>query len=206
MITIGGLGGASTDVDGFNVTDSFPQSLGIFDLTQMEWTVSFSHDAPPYERSDPVQALYIENNPFPLSWSSPALQALFTNSTNRLPPPLQLPSAPINPSPKPTSSSDGLRIGEILAFIVIGITAVLCGLFLTILWKRRKQNKRQEGSMLHSAQISRPVAVLNLTAHSPYYLPELSPVKMRPSYESWYQSEGERWSKAELNDGLPRAI
>lgn len=60
LVSVGGF----NNNDGLNysawwrVQDNFPQGLGVFDLTELQWKDSFNPDAAAYESPDEVKAWY----------------------------------------------------------------------------------------------------------------------------------------------------
>lgn len=57
MIVVGGLS-ARPDKAAYSHKDPFPQGLGIFDLTKLEWKDTFDPGAEPYDSPDVIKSLY----------------------------------------------------------------------------------------------------------------------------------------------------
>ncbi len=55
---LAGGGGSALDLATFATRDPFPQGLGLFDITRLNWTTRYEANAAPYEQSAPVAAYY----------------------------------------------------------------------------------------------------------------------------------------------------
>ena len=123
MVSVGGL---VTDISlqvtnegpeslGINsLPDPWPQGLGIFDLTAMEWKEGYDSAASPYVTPDAVKAYYQRNGRGPASWSNGVVQAWFTetasnhtdsSSTLSTPQPGSSTPRPGSSTPRPGSST-----------------------------------------------------------------------------------------------------
>jgi hypothetical protein len=89
MVSIGGkvvTPGTSQSLSfSAGVPDPWPQGLGIFDMSEMEWKSEYDPSAPPYVTPDVIQNYYSTNGRFPASWSNPTIEGWFkkiSKSTN----------------------------------------------------------------------------------------------------------------------------
>ena len=83
-----------------SIPDPWPQGLGIFDLTAMEWKEGYDPAAAPYVTPDAVKAYYQRNGRGPASWSNGVVQAWFTGTTSN-----HTDSSSTNSTPQPSSST-----------------------------------------------------------------------------------------------------
>ncbi|CAL8578698.1 hypothetical protein XPA_004469 [Xanthoria parietina] len=129
MLSIGGRD--PTDV--YNDTtsaDPFLQGLGIFDLTNMQWSDGYNADAEPYETPAVVKAWYAANGRSTRTWDSPATQRLFLQETSS--------TGERGASPSPPEKSDSSSTGAIIGGVVGGIAA-LCLLIGLVWWLRQRR-------------------------------------------------------------------
>lgn len=136
--------------------DPWTYSVGIFDMTELQWKDSFNHTAAAYARPEAVNSYY-ESNAVNPTWGSSALQVAFASLDGSAPSPQNASStAPAGPSATsnaPSSSSSGSKgggsstnVGAIAGGAVGGI-AVVGIIALTIAWfliRRRRERRRQK--------------------------------------------------------------
>lgn len=66
------IGGRTPDrFSGFDSIDPWPQGLGVFDLTKMEWLDSYDPNADPYVTPDVVKDGIRKNGSYPPTWDDP---------------------------------------------------------------------------------------------------------------------------------------
>jgi hypothetical protein len=134
MISIGG----NHEPDSWETwTDPWPNGLGIFDLSGLNWTDAYDHTAAPYERSSLVASYYSNNTRYPRLWADPALQAIFEANT---------PSIPTIPSPTSSPSPEQGSIGAIAGGVVGGVAA-LAIIGGVILWCLRNERRSSRGGV-----------------------------------------------------------
>ena len=66
------------------VPDPWPNGIGIFDLSDMEWKASYDADAAAYTTPQIVKAHIERNGNSPAAWSDPTVEAWFTSKERRL--------------------------------------------------------------------------------------------------------------------------
>ena len=137
MISIGGKTVNSTETaKDPNLPDPWPNGIGIFDMTAMEWKAKYDADAAPYVTPDVVKTYYRENARFPAKWDNELVKAWFTeteskseNFTTTNPTTTDVPSTTSTPaSVEKTSGSNtgaiaGGTVGGVAALAVIGFLA-----------------------------------------------------------------------------------
>ncbi|KAK3388740.1 hypothetical protein B0T20DRAFT_101681 [Sordaria brevicollis] len=128
--------------------DSFPQGLGIFDMTAMTWSKDGIYDAEmgDYERPGVVRDWYSkDDNLAAVSWSSDKVKNMFLNPS----PSTDDSGSPTAPSTSSSASSDSQtgdgkkssnNVGAIAGGVVAGVAglAILGGLLFYFLKKSRK--------------------------------------------------------------------
>ena len=95
-----------------SLPDPWPQGLGIFDLTAMEWKEGYDPAAAPYVTPDAVKAYYQRNGRGPASWSNGVVQAWFTETTSNHTYSSSFPSTPHPSSSTPQPGSSTPRPGS----------------------------------------------------------------------------------------------
>ena len=71
---------AVTDTDSLSTLDPWPQGIGIFDLSAMEWREEYNPSADSYVTPDVVKASLRANGPYPFTWSNPTVESWFGQS------------------------------------------------------------------------------------------------------------------------------
>lgn len=118
-------------------TDPWTNGIGIFDMTEMNWSSSYDASALPYEQSMPVKQYY-SSNPEPPTWNDPALAGVFAKSSS-------------NSTNKSSSSEHhGTNTGAIVGGVIGGLAGICAILALALFFLRRKRrqsrDKRQPSS------------------------------------------------------------
>jgi hypothetical protein len=123
MVVVGGL-----NPNAFNlVPDIWPQGLGIFDLSAMEWKSQYDASAPAYVTPDVVKSWYKQNGRYPASWDDPVVKSWFIDASANT-------SANANPSSSSHSST-----GAIVGGVVGGVVGLLLVGALTWFLVRRRR-------------------------------------------------------------------
>ena len=132
-----------------SLPDPWPQGLGIFDLTAMEWKEGYDPAAAPYVTPDAVKAYYQRNGRGPASWSNGVVQAWFTETTSNHTYSSSIPSTPHPSSSTPQPGLPGLsrssedNIGAISGGTVGGAGAfALIALLAFFLLRRHRRRGR----------------------------------------------------------------
>ncbi|KAK3703008.1 hypothetical protein LTR37_014738 [Vermiconidia calcicola] len=120
--------------DIYAAVDPWPQALGVFDLSAMEWSSSFDPYADQYITPAKVKAHIAADGPYPPSWSDSTVESWFLEKRT-------------TSAPQPTESgkpdSDSTNIGAIAGGVVGGV-AVLVIIGLAIWFLRRKRRRDRE--------------------------------------------------------------
>lgn len=82
MIVIGGSTPGSDDAG--DIPDVWPQGLGVFDLSLMEWKDHYDAAAAPYVTPQVVRTYYAQNGLYPSSWDDPVVETWFTGKCKSL--------------------------------------------------------------------------------------------------------------------------
>ncbi|CAH0027119.1 unnamed protein product [Clonostachys rhizophaga] len=138
MVSVGGVGEWYIGNETWKSPDTWPNGIGIFDLTELKWKEEYDPDAKPYESPQIVQEWYAKKDRQQVAWASPQLEALFnkkssTDTTQTMPAPT------MTDSPKNDSDTDKSRnIGPIVGGAVGGVAFLV--LLVAGLWflKRRR--------------------------------------------------------------------
>jgi len=68
------VGGTIPGLDNYaQSADTWPQGLGIFDLTKMQWVDSYAADATPYRTPQLVRDGIAQNGTYPQTWDDPVV-------------------------------------------------------------------------------------------------------------------------------------
>lgn len=67
--------------DGVSPADPWPQGLGVFDLTEMEWKSEYDPSAEPYVSPGRVRTYNQQHGRFPVKWTNPIVEAWFTGNS-----------------------------------------------------------------------------------------------------------------------------
>lgn len=200
MLSIGGRDPTVVYNDTTSV-DPFLQSLGIFDLTTLQWSDGYNADAEPYESPTVVKAWYAANGPSTRTWHSPAVQRLFLQEASSTGGTGTSPSSP----EKSGSSSTGAIVGG-----VVGGIAALCLLIGLVWWLRRRKRRASDGigkDPTPEQQTHQDHQQSELSAREKPYRHEMQD-DYRPHEMDGTHSAAEMagaYSAAELYGGSPRA-
>ena len=61
--------------------DPWPQGLGIFDLSAMQWSDSYDSSASAYVTPQLMKAYIEEHGPYPSTWSDSTVKEVFTGKS-----------------------------------------------------------------------------------------------------------------------------
>ena len=152
MISIGGLdpttGWGNGGPNPWQYADPWKQSIGIFDMTNLNWIPSYDPDAPPYKVPQALKTWYAQSSSnSSIHWTDSTTQALFfpSKSANNNG------TSPASSSPTSSASpaSSSLHAGAI-AGIVIGCLA-FAALVVAVTWyclRRRRGHRRHPNGPL----------------------------------------------------------
>jgi hypothetical protein len=79
MAVIGGFDNTVTSVNLTGWRDPWPQGIGIFDLSDMEWKDYYDPSAAAYTTPKAVKDWYKQNGQYPSQWDDVAVQGWFTS-------------------------------------------------------------------------------------------------------------------------------
>ncbi|SPO03327.1 uncharacterized protein DNG_06009 [Cephalotrichum gorgonifer] len=136
MLTIGGV---DTYADQpWKAKDPFPQGLGIFDMTDLEWKNDFDSKAAAYDSPQMIKDWYSETGVQSVKWSTPETESLFTTA-----------SSDIVDVEQPEEKT--VPAGAIAGGVVGGVAALALagGLFW---WLRRKKSAGSDDEAPESAK------------------------------------------------------
>ncbi|KAK2028033.1 hypothetical protein LX32DRAFT_640423 [Colletotrichum zoysiae] len=130
MIVVGG----SDQRESPRGKDPFPQGLGIFDVTDLQWKDEYDAEAAEYDSPAVIKSWYSAGNLAGVSYD-PEVKAL-------------LQSAPASNDPGPSSSAEESQLspGAIAGIVIGGVLFVgLIGAAAFFLWRRRSRRRTQGG-------------------------------------------------------------
>ena len=153
LISVGGY-----DPSQPNTPDPWHYSIGIFDMTNLQWMSSFNHTPDPYIRPDLVNSYY-ESNPAYPSWSFSAVQAAFSSLDGSPAPVQNASSTSAAPGIIPTrtgatgssqtqapaegSGHSSTNIRAIVGGVVGGVVLMALTLACTFMLRRRRCRRQQ---------------------------------------------------------------
>ncbi|KFA47531.1 hypothetical protein S40293_02131 [Stachybotrys chartarum IBT 40293] len=146
FISWGGLN-ATYETSIYDSPDSFPQGIGIFDMTALEWRDEYNPSTEPYRLHLSIQAWYDQSGPDTVNWSSDEVRQLFLsealddggNSSGD-------DNQPTGDQPPGNQSDPGLSSGDIASIVggvigaVIGTALIQLGIWF---YCRRRKATRQ---------------------------------------------------------------
>jgi hypothetical protein len=154
MLSVGGIqDNAATEWE--STIDPWPNGLGIFDMTALNWTDSYDAGAAPYEAGGLVKDFYATNAKFPSAWGNSALEVIFGANATSSPSAVSSSSsntsnATSNPSPNTSSSNSTSNSGNsnnsannlpaIVSGVIAGIVA-LAVISALLIWRWRRAKK-----------------------------------------------------------------
>jgi hypothetical protein len=153
MLSIGGtyLEHGSLEIQ----DDPWPNSLGIFDMTTLNWTNTYDAAASAYERPSLVSQFYANNSRYPIEWDDPELESIFAspngtattnvssgNSSNSTRPGIAT-NWTTNASTG-SSGSNGITGGIVVGSVIGGIAAlaIVASLIFWRLCRYKRKEKR----------------------------------------------------------------
>jgi hypothetical protein len=163
MISIGGSQkNAQTD------QEPWPNGLGIFDMTTLNWTNAYDAAAPAYERPGLVSQFYANNSRYPATWIDPVLRNIFAapNETTNMPGGNSS-SGNNGGSSNSGGGSNNINTGAIAGGVAGGVAA-LALIGALIYWRLRRHNGKggqsqnqsvAEGSVPRFEAEARPEAI-----------------------------------------------
>ena len=78
MAVIGGVNPAlDSEAEQYSTPDPWPNGVGVFDLSNMQWTNQYDKTAPNYTKPAAVQSWYSQNGKYPARWDSSELKEYF---------------------------------------------------------------------------------------------------------------------------------
>ena len=81
MAVIGGLDATVGNITDISLwQDPWPQGIGIFDLSNMEWKDHYDPEAGPYRTPEAVKDWYRQNGRYPSQWNVSAVEGWFTRT------------------------------------------------------------------------------------------------------------------------------
>ncbi|KAL8371737.1 hypothetical protein RB595_001507 [Gaeumannomyces hyphopodioides] len=145
MISVGGAACSVGFPQSLTEPDPWRQALGVYDMTDLEWKVGFDGTRPAYRTPQVVKDWYAQGGQKAVSWSSDAVQGLFSTGAWPDPPPGSPPARPNTPgsTANQATPSSGLSTGA-TAGIAAGVAAgalMIAGL-LAFAFLRRRQRRR----------------------------------------------------------------
>jgi hypothetical protein len=127
------VGGFEADVGyGYNTKDAFPQGLGIFDLTDMQWKDQYDADAESYVTPKVIKEGIAMSGMYPQKWDNPLVESWIIRDK----------SSDITPKSSKHRSSAGLIAGSVVSGVVA--LALMVSL-MTLCWRRRYLKASQQG-------------------------------------------------------------
>ncbi|KAI9760361.1 MAG: hypothetical protein M1840_002554 [Geoglossum simile] len=184
MIVIGGSNPQSGEA-----RNIWPNGLGVFDMTSLQWTSGYDAEAKSYIQPDIVKKYYDQNTRYPATWDVPALATVFGAPLVKTSPTATVP--PFGASKRPPSQSAAaakgrrkLNVGAIAGGVAGGVIGLLLLLALGKYFLYRRQHKlppvfelgasdpRELGAYRLSGQ---PVMKQERTNNPPYQSQSLKP-------------------------------
>ncbi|ETI24326.1 hypothetical protein G647_03695 [Cladophialophora carrionii CBS 160.54] len=178
MVSIGGLLPSSLQKVGVE-PDPWPGTMGVFDMTEFEWTNRYNAIAAAYESPEIVQRYYRSGYDVPdfsdahlasvFAFTPPASSTDGTNDDNTTP--TQTPSPNGSTSPDTSSSSESTssssNAGPIAGGVVGGV-ALIAAILFGIWFCQRRRKQRSHG----------PAAVFGTDTKEPFIVPPYQPAPM----------------------------
>jgi hypothetical protein len=78
LAVVGGVPVTSDSTLDYIPPDPWPNGIGIFDMSAMEWTDGYDPNGATYVTPDVVKEYYQNNGRYPASWSSDDVKGWFT--------------------------------------------------------------------------------------------------------------------------------
>lgn len=138
MISIGRGTFLQPGVPAAIIPDTWPNGIGIFDMTDLSWSNSYNSNAMPYEQSNVVKRYY-QSNPGTPTWNDPALAEVFATNTSS-----KGSSASTTHTPAP--KQHGVDTGATVGGVVGGLTGLCAILSLAAFFLRRRRQNHKSSS------------------------------------------------------------
>lgn len=135
MISIGGRQQEKLDDP-----EPWPNGLGIFDMTTLNWTGSYDTNAQAYTRHSSIESVYTNTLGYPISWSDPALPEIFKVKSNNASSTDATTSSPASTSNDTVATNSNVKI--IVPVVLCGAALLVFLIFLILYFIRR--SKRQK--------------------------------------------------------------
>ncbi|KAF6832605.1 kelch repeat protein [Colletotrichum musicola] len=181
MLVVGGLGDEHWDT---LTPDPWPQGLGIFDMTDLEWKTEYNANAEDYETPSTVKTWYDQNTLESVEWSSPQVKELFLS---------EKPKDDPNDDPKDEKTTP---VGAIVGGVVGGVAAIaLAG---AVFWFMRRRKRRAIPSTGYPPDQSDSKATpFHVSTHQPEH--HYQSVELASPVEVQADVPGGRGHRAELS-------
>jgi hypothetical protein len=154
MISIGGIQDHGTTDTWATWKDPWPNGLGIFDMTALNWTDTYDAKADPYERGGLVDDFYTTNPRFPATWGDPELLSIFGANVSSNASLTSGPGSATNTSGTSSATNSGSsdsshssNLGDMIGGAVGGVAAlaILIGIIFWLI--QRRKHSRQTSSV-----------------------------------------------------------
>ncbi|KAL0932015.1 kelch repeat protein [Colletotrichum truncatum] len=132
MITVGGINRSLTVSKFFQDKDPFPQGIGIFDMSDLQWKDEYEPEAATYETPEVVKDWYTAGNLAKVSYSSDEVAALFNGSNSNAG------SDGGSGQSGSTSSNTGAIAGGVVGGVVV---LAVAGIVAFCIMRRRKKQQ-----------------------------------------------------------------
>ncbi|KAH7311625.1 hypothetical protein B0I35DRAFT_411798 [Stachybotrys elegans] len=157
LLSWGGLD--FNDDDGWRSHDPFPQGLGIFDMSALEWSNEYDAEARPYEAHQRIRSWYDDGGMDNVQWSSSDVEQLFAvrqedngNQDNQDNPDDRQDGGDNQGNPPPDNSggsgeSSSVPVGAIAGGAVGGVVVLALlafGVWFFLRRRRRAQQQQQQ--------------------------------------------------------------
>ena len=158
------IGGSQIAID-----EPWPNGLGIFDMTKLDWTDAYDAAAPAYERPILVSQFYANNSRYPIEWGDPELKSIFTSPNGTATTNVSGSSSSSNNISNSISNSGDRIVNDVVGGVIGGISmlAIIASL---IFWRRCRYKKR-----------SRNPAEFNVNFHEVSGIPAIPPIYELPT-------------------------
>ena len=80
MIVVGGASYSAEGTLDYLVPDPWPQGIGVYDLSALEWKTAYDADAEPYVTPDIIKQYYQANGSEPAEWTDEGVKAWFQSA------------------------------------------------------------------------------------------------------------------------------
>ena len=154
-----------------SIPDSWPQGIGLFDLSEYAWKDSYDSDAKSYVTPDIVKNGIQANGFYPTQWASPQVEKWFQVSakTTALGPTASTPTPSASTTPSGTSSTNhtGAIVGGTIGGVA-GLALLLVAILLLLRW--RKARRRSISG--HQSQMTNPTLSTHMFGERKFEAPD----------------------------------